>query len=110
MNEFVKILFVDSFTLLKLDHRIQEKLKMAKIMMGIHKRVTLNWEENNNIICSTKMLSELHNCCLFSTTKLEQDLSFSLYLDSLYKYVIIIDGWLNDDVIRDYNQEFIISE
>lgn len=83
---------------------------MIKVMTRIHNSVIMDFKKNSNLACTVNLLSKLYQCCLHSTTKLEQDLCLTIYLETLFKYIMTIDAWLTLGVIRDNCEEFVIAE
>lgn len=84
--------------------------RTIEILNRIHKQVVLDYTEHSPLECATTLLSRLHSGLKSSTTKLEQDLYLSLYLESLYKYLSIAHTWIERGVLEDERGEFIIEE
>lgn len=98
----------DSMTLIKLEKEIRTILKPLTILKQIHKKIIVNLTENTTFYCATHLLVKLHENLLHSHSKLHQDLSLTLYLNSIYKYLWIIENWLTEDNFQDGLNEFPI--
>lgn len=98
----------DSMTLIKLEKDIKNILKPLYILKQIHKKIIIDTNENTPLYSATNLLAKLHENLLHSHSKIYQDLCLTLYLDSVYKYLWIIENWLTQDNFQDRLCEFPI--
>lgn len=98
----------DSMTLIKLEAEIRDVLKPFDMLKRIHKKIIIDTNENTSLFCATNLLVKLHENLLHSYTKQHQDLCLTLYIDSIYKYLWIIENWLTQDNFQDRFNEFPI--
>lgn len=80
------------------------------IVNEIHQNAVLDFRKNEAIICSTTLLSRLHRGLVHCISKDELDIYLTLYLESLYKYLAIINLWVKNDTLIDLYNEFIVKQ
>lgn len=97
-------------TLTKLARDLKLIFEPVRILNKIHNDVILNTSNNSTLNCATMLLTKLHMGIMHCTTKLEQDIFLTLYLESLFKYMNIINSWLSEDLLSDAKKEFVITE
>lgn len=91
----------DSITLIRLKKEIDEILEPIQILKQIHENVILDVTENSTLYCATNLLTKLHEHFLHSHSKLHQDISLTLYLNSVKEYLWIVENWLKEDNFPD---------
>lgn len=104
MNLFLET----TYTLLNLADDLQVILEPVVLLKKIHTFVIIDFSNRNNIVCASSLLAHLHNSLQYSINKLDQDLRVTLYLESLYHYLNIIDLWFTKNDLTDYSGEFLI--
>lgn len=97
-------------TLLMLANEIKPLFESLRLLKNIHLNAVIDFRTHSSLICATTLLCHLHTGLYCSSSKLEQDIYLTLYLQSLYKYFSIIDSWFNLDILEHYTDEFVIVE
>ncbi|XP_031330439.1 gamma-tubulin complex component 5-like isoform X2 [Photinus pyralis] len=97
-----------TFTLLSLANCLRQCFETVKLLLGIHRNITLT--NGSPTLHATTLLSRLYRGLRFASSKLEQDIYLTLYLHSLYKYLTIINNWLESDILNDRRNEFLIFD
>lgn len=99
-----------TLTILSLAKDVKQIFKQVAVLKEIHQNVTLDFYINSPLKCATTLLAKLHVGLEHCTTKLEQDIGLTLYVESLYKYLSIVDCWLRNGKWSDLTGEFIIAD
>ncbi|KAK5638877.1 hypothetical protein RI129_013172 [Pyrocoelia pectoralis] len=99
-----------TFTMLSLAKCLRPPFETVRVLLRIHRSVVLDSLSNSPILCATTLLTRLYDGLLFASSKLSQDIYLTLYLHSLYKYLTVINNWLESDVLNDHRDEFVISD
>ncbi|KAK4877879.1 hypothetical protein RN001_010385 [Aquatica leii] len=98
------------YTLLVLAKELRTILKPLQLLDDIHRNVILDFKSNSSVLCATTLLSALYKRLFATKSKFEQDLYLTLYLQSLYKYFMVINSWLDSGDLDDCAGEFVIAE
>lgn len=95
----------ETMTLLKLASFFEQNFKTAKALLKIHRNNVKILESDGN---EYRLLVALHVGMLRAYSKSEQDIYLSIYLESLYKFVNVIDTWLSRGNLENSYNEFPI--
>lgn len=109
-NNVYFFLLETTYTLLKLADELKTIFKPVKILKGIHDEVVLDPSANSPLKCATTLIVRLHQSLNFTADKLEQDLKLTLFLETVYHYVGLVDSWLMKNDFSDYAEEFVIEK
>ncbi|KAI4454640.1 gamma tubulin complex protein [Holotrichia oblita] len=99
-----------TFTLLKLANEFKQIFETTNVLRHIHHNIVLDFKNNEPLVCVTTLLSRLHHGLVHCVSKNELDIYLTLYLESLFKYLTIINSWLGNDTLIDVCGEFIIKK
>lgn len=106
-----KIVQQDSIvTLFTVADTIKSIFKPAGILQQIHNEAILDFTGHSKLDCASHLISRLHHCLVDNHSKLEQDLILTLYLDSLSKYLSMIDNLLRNGALCSDTEEFVITQ
>nr|XP_015836529.1 PREDICTED: uncharacterized protein LOC100142256 [Tribolium castaneum] len=98
-----------TMTLILLYHRFKTIFEPVFVLKTIHNEVIIdNFEEKTPRECALALVTRLRTGLKFSLNKLEQDIRLSLYLESLYYYLLLTEAWLVKNDLFDHTNEFII--
>ncbi|CAG9853558.1 unnamed protein product [Phyllotreta striolata] len=97
-----------TYTLLNLTCDLRAILEPLVLVKKIHDYATIDINNQSNIVCVCSLLARLHLSLRYSSNKLDQDLKITLYIETLYYYLTVIDMWLMKNDLTDYTQEFLI--
>lgn len=98
-----------TYTLLDLKKDLGIILEPVFLLEKIHNEVVIDFNTNSSLYCATMLLSRLHNGIQFAENKLDQDLRLSLYLESLYHYLTMVDSWLVKNHLSEQSEDFMIK-
>jgi hypothetical protein len=103
-------LLVDStMTLLKLAAQLEQIFAPVGILKKIHQEVIVNnFRGSTPLNCALSLLTRLRGSLQFSLNKMEQDIRLTLYLESLYYYLTMVNAWLVKNELINYTDEFVI--
>ncbi|KAH1019005.1 gamma-tubulin complex component 5 [Dendroctonus ponderosae] len=99
-----------TFTLLNLASELRIIMQPLKILKDIHDQVTIDYIKNSPLNCATILIARLHESLSFTTNKLEQDLKLTLFIDTVFYYISLVDSWLMGDDLADYAKEFVVEK
>ncbi|XP_011858715.1 PREDICTED: gamma-tubulin complex component 5 isoform X2 [Vollenhovia emeryi] len=95
-------------TLLSLSADLRRHLNTIKMLHDIHQKVIIDWKVNPNWKCASRLLSSLYYEMQNSHSQEKANICMNLYLRSLTVYLNIIDTWLSEGRLEDWQDEFII--
>ncbi|XP_044260572.1 gamma-tubulin complex component 5-like isoform X2 [Tribolium madens] len=98
-----------TMTLIKLSQRFEIMFKPVFVLKAIHNEVIIdNFGDKTPLECALVLLTRLRTGLEFSVNKLEQDIRLSLYLESIYYYLLLTEAWLVKNDLFDHTNEFIV--
>lgn len=100
----------ETYTLLKLANELSPIFKPLVTLKSLHDQIILPMELHSALYYSTSLLCNLHSSLRQSSSKLENDIKLTMYLESLYKYFTLIDSWLCKNDFFDSDGEFILIQ
>ncbi|CAH1155298.1 unnamed protein product [Phaedon cochleariae] len=98
-----------TYTLLNLSKDLRMILNPLYLLRKIQNQVVIDFRTHSNLTSTVTLLVRLHSSLQFAESKLDQDLRVSLYIESLYHYLTLIDSWLIKNDLMDYTSEFVID-
>ncbi|XP_012522259.1 gamma-tubulin complex component 5 isoform X2 [Monomorium pharaonis] len=96
-------------TFLSLSSNLRRHLNTIKILYDIHRNIITDWKVNPNWKCASRLLSSLYYEMQNSHSRERTNICINLYLRSLTVYLNIIDTWLSEGRLEDWQDEFIIA-
>lgn len=97
-------------TILNIASELLPIFKDIELLCNIHTELVKNFKVDQSFQNATNLLSKLYYGLLNSSDKTTQNLYLTLYLQSLYKYLTVIEIWLTQDMLDDPTDEFVIQE
>lgn len=85
-------------------------MKPLQILKEIHDYVTIDYIKNFPLKCATTIIARLHESLNFTTNKLEQDLKLTLFIDTVFYYISLVDSWFMGDDLTDNAKEFVVEK
>ncbi|XP_044764094.1 LOW QUALITY PROTEIN: gamma-tubulin complex component 5-like [Coccinella septempunctata] len=100
----------ETYTLLRLANDLGPIFEPLQVLKELHDKITVCTDTHSALYCATSLLCNLHSSLRQSSSKLENDIKLTLYLESLFKYFTIIDSWLSKNDFFDGDLEFVLVQ
>ncbi|XP_050311332.1 gamma-tubulin complex component 5-like [Anthonomus grandis grandis] len=99
-----------TYTLLSLAKDLKIIMRPLLILREFQESLVLNLSQYSPLRCATVLLTKLHESLGVAINKEEQDLKLTLFLESLFYYLSLVDSWLMKGDFKDYTGEFVIEQ
>ncbi|KAL1502501.1 hypothetical protein ABEB36_007635 [Hypothenemus hampei] len=98
-----------TYTLINLAENLKDIFKPVQILKQIHDEIIVNPANASPVTCASTLIGKLHESLNFTCNKLEQDIKLTLFMQTCYHYINLVDFWLMKDDLPDYIGEFVIE-
>ncbi|XP_065172527.1 gamma-tubulin complex component 5 [Atheta coriaria] len=96
-------------TLISFGNDLKDIMKEVKYLHRVHSAAILNYSIEPRHTCCMNLLTTLYSHLNLTCEKWQMDIILSLYLESAYKYVRIIEEWFRTDKLVDSRREFPLA-